>query len=336
MKTSSKTEAVQQHSTPDSIPDHTHSLVDLSSNVVVCYVRPDGDDSNDGLSDTPDGAFNSIRRAVEAMQEYRRTGNCTIYVADGTYNEAVYISGGEWIGRDTLYIEGNTTSPSSCVINSRAGVGIQIHNKINVIIKGIKVISAGHGFQAFDYSFMMIEHCDFGPCFNAHMSLGRHSRIRIIKDYTISGDAEEHVICDGLSIFSSSMATVTFEGTRTFSRAVFVCEYQSSSLQFASPLVTYTGNVKGTQYIVGANATLVTTAPDLSFLPGDAKGYTWGGGVAVSVTSRAELSAPDGWTSPSGIADRTGFDTETATTQDVAKTLKALIDDLMEKGIIRE
>ena len=41
-----------------------------------------------------------------------------------------------------------------------------------------------------------------------------------------------------------------------------------------------------------------------------------------------------GWTAPSGTASRGGFATGSATTQQLAETLKALIDDLTAHGLI--
>ncbi len=41
-----------------------------------------------------------------------------------------------------------------------------------------------------------------------------------------------------------------------------------------------------------------------------------------------------GWGAPTGTATRTTFDTSSATTQDVAERLKALIDDLTTHGLI--
>lgn len=49
----------------------------------------------------------------------------------------------------------------------------------------------------------------------------------------------------------------------------------------------------------------------------------------------ARLSSKQtGWTAPTGTDLRTGFDTSTATTAQLAETLKALIDDLMSYGVI--
>ena len=39
-----------------------------------------------------------------------------------------------------------------------------------------------------------------------------------------------------------------------------------------------------------------------------------------------------GWTAPTGIASKAGFDTATATTTQLAQTLKAVVDHLIAKG----
>jgi hypothetical protein len=46
------------------------------------------------------------------------------------------------------------------------------------------------------------------------------------------------------------------------------------------------------------------------------------------------MAASAGWGPPTGVADRTTFDTATVTTTNLAKRLKALIDDLTTKGIL--
>ncbi len=87
------------------------------------YVRPDGNDNNDGLTNTPSGAFRTIQRAVN--QAY--TVNCnryiiTIQVADGTYNENITILGALYNSSNALAIIGNTSTPSNVIINGQITV----------------------------------------------------------------------------------------------------------------------------------------------------------------------------------------------------------------------
>lgn len=53
-----------------------------------------------------------------------------------------------------------------------------------------------------------------------------------------------------------------------------------------------------------------------------------------SGTGEFGFDTATGWTGPTGTATRTGFDTSTATTANVAEALKALIDDLTTKEVI--
>lgn len=80
------------------------------------YVRPDGNDNNDGFANTPQHAFLTISGAMYAIKS-RYISNTTIVirVADGTYVDGVndyqnYIA--EW------YIIGNTTNPGNVVIDA--------------------------------------------------------------------------------------------------------------------------------------------------------------------------------------------------------------------------
>ncbi len=58
-------------------------------------------------------------------------------------------------------------------------------------------------------------------------------------------------------------------------------------------------------------------------------------GEAYYVGSDQVLGARvTGWTAPTGTADRTAFDTESASVTDLARRLKALIDDLFSHGLI--
>lgn len=64
-----------------------------------------------------------------------------------------------------------------------------------------------------------------------------------------------------------------------------------------------------------------------------------GGATPLSVEGLlGHLSQPQftlsGWTTPIGVASRSGFDTSTATVGQVAQHLKALIDDLHTGGML--
>lgn len=49
---------------------------------------------------------------------------------------------------------------------------------------------------------------------------------------------------------------------------------------------------------------------------------------------KLDLAATPGWQQAVGIADRTSFDTATVTTLELAKRVKALIDDFFSRGTL--
>jgi len=89
------------------------------------YVRPDGSDSNDGLSDTPGGAFLTIQKALNVVTTlYRSRYYPTIHVADGTYTEDLWVQDALVSGNYNFKLVGNTSTPSNVVIVGWVGFGV--------------------------------------------------------------------------------------------------------------------------------------------------------------------------------------------------------------------
>ena len=84
-----------------------------------------------------------------------------------------------------------------------------------------------------------------------------------------------------------------------------------------------------TFYVNGVNVALISPAGNL-LASGTAQ---FGGAISISGT-QVVATRRGGWGAPSGTATRTGFDTATATTGQLAERLKALIDDLTAHGLI--
>jgi hypothetical protein len=82
---------------------------------ITYYVRPDGNDNNDGLSNTAGGAFKTITKAISIIPHIVNH-NFTINVADGTYNEVVTLEGKNGSGLCSLV--GNPATPANVKVNS--------------------------------------------------------------------------------------------------------------------------------------------------------------------------------------------------------------------------
>lgn len=83
---------------------------EVQTTPLTLYVRTDGNDSNNGLTNTAGGAFKTIQAAINSLPK-RLDANATVNVAAGTYDEDVVVSG--FIGMGTLTINGDTAASTS-------------------------------------------------------------------------------------------------------------------------------------------------------------------------------------------------------------------------------
>lgn len=150
------------------------------------YVRTDGSDSNDGLTDSAGGAFLTIQAAVDNLQNYDCSSYVpTIQVQDGTYANGAEL--GTILGSRTPRMVGNTSTPASVIIQADDTVSSTAHM---YVIAGRWDIE-GFSFQdAVDIAepssanyvsnlvhvnegaLATVGNCRFGPCNVAIIALG--------------------------------------------------------------------------------------------------------------------------------------------------------------------
>jgi hypothetical protein len=107
-----------------------YSGLSLLTEDTTYYVRSDGDDTNDGLTDSAGGAFRRIKRATDQMSRINAGGfNVKIRIGDGTWlvaefdddaiggtgNDVVMLVKYRPFNARTFQIIGNQSNPSACV-----------------------------------------------------------------------------------------------------------------------------------------------------------------------------------------------------------------------------
>src|SRR3954453_8074970 len=116
----------------------------------IYYVRTDGSDGNNGLSNTGGGAFLTIQKAIDTAAALDLSiYNVTIQVADGSYGGAVVVSGA-WVGSGSVTLQGNTTTPGNVGITT-AGAGaaaLSVQSGSRLSVTGLKLVSSGAGATA--------------------------------------------------------------------------------------------------------------------------------------------------------------------------------------------
>src|SRR5690606_35245604 len=100
------------------------------------------------------------------------------------------------------------------------------------------------------------------------------------EEYSIIGDAPNHVYASTGSVAVLATSAVTITGTREFDRAFAQAQAGGSMFLFNMNLGG-TGSASGARYIVQSNSVIVTNGAGATYLPGDEAGTTDTGGQYV-------------------------------------------------------
>lgn len=240
------------------------------------YVRTDGGDSNDGLSDTAGGAFLTIQKALTVAGNIDLgTHDLTIKIADGTYTGASV--GGATIGAGRVILLGNTASPSSVVLTSSANTllfaGVGLYR-----VQGVKVEStSASAIVSSDYCNVEVNNvvCGVVGTFGVHL-YANGGVLRVVGSYSISAGAWYHARATAGGVFRSELAiTTTLVGTPAFSGAFVQALFCGQCVYYAA---TFSGAATGKRYDATANGVILSNSAGATYYPGNVAGTVSAGG----------------------------------------------------------
>lgn len=255
------------------------------------YVRTDGSNSNDGLTNNSGGAFLTLQKAVDTIAAIDiGPYDVTVQIGDGTYTGGATISG-PWVGTGDVIFQGNTSTPGNVVINVGASstcflvqnggskVRVQYMDlsssstgsiALYALNGGTIVGGAGLRFGAFSSSRQLV-------------AIGAGSNIRLNAAYTIQGAALNHCLAEACAVVYARGYTITVTGTLAFSAASgFVRAQFDAVADFATSTFDVSGaTVTGKRYDVASNSVIYTAGGGASFFPGNAAGTTATGGQYI-------------------------------------------------------
>lgn len=241
------------------------------------FVRTDGSDSNNGLTNTSGGAFLTVQKALNTVSNLDiGTNNVTIQVGDGTYTGVASVSA-PWLGSGQVTIQGNSGTPSNVVINSPSGdYCVNVQNNGVLFVKGLKLVNAGNYCL---YSrlggYINYANIEFGAALSAHMLAEDSGMIVCGGNYSISGATGAHWRVSGGSIRCQTR-TITLTGTPTFSNGFAFARNIGYMVVNAN---TFSGSATGPHYDVALNSVVQTAGGGDTYLPGNSAGVTATGGV---------------------------------------------------------
>lgn len=238
------------------------------------YVRTDGNDANDGRSNSSGGAFLTIQKAINTVAALDlSTFNVTIQLGPGTY--ASFTVSSAWIGSGTVLVTGDTGTPSNVTISGVNAITCQ-NSGSRISISGMTISGSAVGLYAFDGQI----NCYAGLVFagnpsGAHMRTnGQGSAIVFYANYTIASGGLRHYMAGPGGVINCTGRAVTLTGTPAFSVFAF-----ADRLGVITALTSsYAGAATGKRYEVASNAGVFTGAGGASFFPGDVAGTTATGG----------------------------------------------------------
>jgi hypothetical protein len=240
------------------------------------YVRTDGSDSNDGLSNSSGGAFLTIQKGIDTAAGLDgKTYNVTITVGSGTFTGSNTLK--TCLGSGTFKIDGAglastiiSTTSANCFSASAVLTRWTISNlKMTTTTAGSCVALVG--------SSVSIANVAFGTTVNYHLFADAQSLIMLSGNYTINGNAQIHWLSGNHSYINGQAAnTITLTGTPAFS-----VQFANAGLVGTMDVrgCIFSGSATGTRYYCDRNSWIETASgASATFLPGNVNGSTATGG----------------------------------------------------------
>ena len=241
------------------------------------YVRTDGSNSNNGLTNTSGGAFLTLQKAADVVTSTLDIAQgviVTIQLSDGTYTGTTTFNAST--GSGSIVIQGNATTPSNVILNASTGNVLIASYRSSIEVKDLKIQStSAFGIVAKNWSSILFYNLDFGACSLGHIYADVSSTIYANSSYSISGSAAVHVQITSSARFVCISKTVTLTGTPNFSIAFI---YSSESASTAIYSNTYSGSATGSRYSALMCGTIFVNGAATTYLPGNAVGTTATGG----------------------------------------------------------
>lgn len=238
------------------------------------YVRTDGSDSNNGLTNSSGGAFLTIQKAVDVAAAIDSSIYIvTIQVGNGTYTAPVTLRG--LLGSGYMNIKGDTSAPSNVVISTTSATCFTINSGTKGIfyLQGMRLqtTTSGHGIiNNSNVGILWFDNLDFGALAAGHNHLQlSHCEAFATGPYSISGSAVNHIFIGELGYINTAGRTVTITNTPAFSTSYI--NVGRGSLALANGM-TFSGSATGVRFIVAGNSHIHTNGGGASYFPGDSAG----------------------------------------------------------------
>ena len=241
------------------------------------FVRPDGSNANDGLTDAPGGAFATVQHALDIVFGMLDLAwyDVTIRLGDGTYGEHLRAAA-RHPGTGRVIIAGNPSNPGATVIaGPSGGETVQVCDGAVLVLRDLELRAAtNRTLFAENGTIVLAGTVRFGAAGAAHLHAQHNGAILAGgASLVVAGNAARfaHAITGGAIAFEG--ASVSVAG-RAFATAFAAAERCGT---VTCDGASFSGSATGKRYDVKLNGVIFTNG-SASFLPGNAVGTTATGG----------------------------------------------------------
>jgi hypothetical protein len=251
------------------------------------YVRTDGNDACNGLTNAAGSsgacAFRTIQKSINTVAALDLSiYNVTIQLGTGTWSEAVTVNG-PWVGSGTVTINGDTTTPSNCVLSNTGFFALfAVSNGAQLRLSGLQLsgtFAGGRGIYVSNDGLVIITGVMNFASLNAgvHMLALDGGHLQISSPYNITGGGSTHVALTGAgsTIRGQGVGTFTLTGAPAFTTAFISVDSAATAVLNAD---VYSGAATGTRYTVTNNGVISTNGGGANYFPGNVAGTTATGG----------------------------------------------------------
>ena len=261
-----------------SFPQGAVGLREKLTGTRTYYVRPDGSDSNDGLSDSAGGAFLTIQKAINVVFGELDLGafDVTIQLADGTYTTGCNVTAPR-LGTGTVTIQGNAAQPENVIVTAASAGCFRATAAAALVVRDMELRTTGavHALVALLGGHIQFGNIRFGSCGGVHVRAEIGGLVEAVGDYSIVAAAASHFSTGLAGVIRVMSQSVTLTGTPAFSSA-----FAQGTTGGQTVLVgnTFSGAATGKRYDVILNAAVNVGGAGVNYLPGSAAGTTATGG----------------------------------------------------------
>ena len=240
------------------------------------YVRTDGSDSNNGLTDSAGGAFLTIQKAIDVVATLDlSTYAVTIQVGNGTYTGANTLK--TFVGVGPVTIQGSAT-PSNVLISTTSANCFTAAGVVGYIIKDmeLRTTTSGNCLSASVQGFIKFTNVQFGACAGYHVDSQTGAIIQATGNYLVSGNAVGHLVAYVNSIINTGGMTITYSNSPAFSNWNFY--FESGAMLYVWGMTFTNGaTVTGKRYSGLINGMCNTNGGGANYVPGNSAGTTASG-----------------------------------------------------------